>query len=298
MGAKNKIAAPTKLVELHPITDAKILTVNPSFINNLLAQGVLGYRRSSEPKTQILELNCTELRGCMLTTLTHCLKIAYCEKGSVRESCIESEMAKIVPVTVDVCMTALYAKLRSIHQFFGPLPVQYSTAPSYIEDVELPLPYALAIQDLGMFEKSCLQQNLIMVPTFPPGTEHEGRANEAYNVFDYMLYVPVLKELGFRFKSIDSSVKAGSPWWTYKVMTVYGTADLACTLPPSLYPNYSVTLRMLFVVPNSVDDCTVPDIIQHAPDTMDYGRHAKELRYGTDVRTFLALSHFPSEWWS
>ncbi|XP_073018254.1 uncharacterized protein [Primulina eburnea] len=192
---------------------------------------------------------------------------------------------------------AIYAKLRSIFKAYGKHASRYASAPAYTKDVELPLPFALAIQELGVFETCSLLTNFVYAPTYPEGVEHEGRKKSAYPHAEYLSYLPTLKELGIPCKSIDPRVKTGSSWWTYKVKNFHDTHDLICTLPPSLYSDLSAIIRSVFLIPK-LESNECKDVVQPPADAKDYGTRLKDVIPGSAVRSFLALCHGPEEEWS
>ena len=277
------------------------LDVDPKYLSLLTTRGEIGYWRASDRKVlanRVLTLDCTEFRRTIGATLTSALRIVYYQQGSMRQADIDAEIAAFVPLAVDVCMTALYAKLRNIHRSHNVHPTRYTTAPSYAKDVELPLPFALAIQELGVFETNSLTANVLCIPTFPEGTQHEGRAAAANHITRYLSYLPTLRELGLPLKTIDVHLKKGSPWWTYKLSVQDNTVDLVCTIPPSLYTDFSAQLRMLFIVPTAADAFDAAELVEHDAAIPHFGVRAKELRRGINYRAFLALCHSPSECWT
>ncbi|CAH9147137.1 unnamed protein product [Cuscuta epithymum] len=162
------------------------------------------------------------------------------------ESAILALTTEITKLTTDVCMAAIYAKLHNIHKSFGRYESRYASD----DDVPLPLPFAVAVQDFGVFETHSMVTNLILAATYPEGLQHEGISQPTYCSAEYLSFIPTLKELGFPLKPIDPHVTAGSPRWTYKVKNIYGTCDLACILPPSHYSELSAILRTVLLVPD------------------------------------------------
>jgi hypothetical protein len=84
-------------------------------ISILSARGEIGYwswraTAAKELARRNLEINVTELRRCMASILNDSLMILYFDSGSMCDADINTELKAIVPVIIDVCMTALYAK--------------------------------------------------------------------------------------------------------------------------------------------------------------------------------------------
>lgn len=163
-------------------------------------------------------------------------------------------------------MSALYAKLRSIHKSYGKHGTRYTSSPSYSEEVEILPPFALAIQEFGAFETHSLENQSIYSPTFPEGNQNEGREKAEYPLTEYLSFLPTIKSLAIPCKSIDSKLTAGSAWWTYIVRNVHHTSDLVCTLPPLHYSYQTAVLRSVYMAPTSIDDPTVANIVKVPKD--------------------------------
>lgn len=278
------------------------LGVNPSYLNTLSVRREIGFwidRARKDLPRVVIPLSPANMRRGFAFTLRSSMTVLYHNLGSMTQAAIDAELELFVPVAVDVCMTAIYAKLRNIHRSYNVHPTRYPTPPSYANEVELPLPFALAIQELGVFESRSVTNRSLYIPTYPEDTLYEGRANADYRISTYISFLRTLRKLKIPLKSINPQIKIGSPWWTYQVRNLHNTVYLVCTLPPSLYSDFSAQLRMLFVVPADEDaGAAAADIITFPQEPLFYGIRAKELRLGISLRTFLALSHCPEEMWT
>jgi len=277
------------------------LDINPLYTSRLEGRREIGfYHHVNGKKLDAIyfEINVREFRRCITDVLTKVLTIRYYSHGNLRDSEIATELAEIVPLTVSATMCALYAKLRSIHRAYGKLTSRYTTPPRYTKEVELPLPLAIAIQDFGTFQTSCLPTNYVFAPTYPEGTLYEGRADADFNITDYLSYIPTFRQLGLPLKTVDPVMKKGTSWWTYQVSNSDNTTDLTCILPPSLYTPLSAQIRSLFLATKeNSTECS--DIISFTGKTIvSFGVRLCEAPPNTNVRTFLALSHGPLEEWS
>ncbi|KAG2390763.1 uncharacterized protein HKW66_Vig0252990 [Vigna angularis] len=285
--------------ELVPIlTKRLVLDGNPTYLRKLVDRGEIGYRRVGAGKAltaRSFNVNVRYFRDSIKDVMTKVLTVRYENLGDMRPTDITAEITTYVPHIADICMTALYAKLRSINLAYGQHATRYTTAPSYTKDIELPLPLALAIQEFGSFQSHSLESNLIMIPTYPEGTQHEGRSAAAYPFAEYLTYVPTLARLGIPLKSVDAGVKTGSAWWTFKLEVIFGSADLICTLPRSHYSDMSAQLRMLFI---AGDETHPPEDIVSLPATYNnFGTLASLITKQYNSRTFLAIIHGPKEEW-
>jgi len=302
MGPSSMITDEAKATALLPrqIQRASI-EPNPAYLKRLEQRGEIGFRRLLGKKKlamQLVVLDVSEFRRCIQHVLQGVLQLRYHSLGSYRNSEISAEIEEIVPLTADMCMSALYARLRSIHKSYGKYATRYSTAPCYTKDVELPLPLALAIEQIGSFETHSLETNTLVVPTYPEGTKNEGRRSDEYQVTEYLAYIPTFKELGIPCKAVDTRLKTGTAWWTYKVRNLIETTDLICLLPPSHYSDLSAQLRACFLAEVYEDPLHCKDIIAIDEEAPTFGTKFRELPIGYNIRVFLALCHGPEEEWS
>nr|WKB12160.1 coat protein 2 [Allium deltapartitivirus] len=275
------------------------LDVNPAYIRKLKDREELGYMRAAdkqELEVKSFELDPKALRDAMTGTLKAALTYRWFAHTSMSNTQIETQINKIAPYIVDMCMSALYAKLRNIHKAYGKHGTRYPSAPLYNKDFELPLPFALAIQELGVIQTHSMETNYLLVPTYPEGTQNEGRSSADFPGAQYMSYVPKLKSNGILCKSVDTRIKHGSAWWTFKVENAYGTSDLVGILPPSHYSDLSAQLRALFLHCDEDDKCQ--DIIKLDANTATYTTKLRDFLPGFNVRTFLALIHAPKNEWT
>ncbi|XP_014521564.1 uncharacterized protein LOC106778153 isoform X1 [Vigna radiata var. radiata] len=273
--------------ELVPVlTKRLVLDGNPTYLRNLVECQEIGYEREWAGKAltvRSVNINVQYFRNSIVSVMTKVLTARYEYLGKRKTD-----------ITADIT-TYVYAKLRGINRLYGQHATRYATAPSYTKDIELPLPLALAIQEFGSFNTHSLERNLIMIPTYPEGTQHEGRSAATYPSVEYLTYVSTLTRLGIPLKSVDSRVKSGSAWWTFKLRIISDSVDLICTLPRSHYSDMSVQLRMLFI--SSDDEHPPQDIIALDDPQPNYGTLASLITQQFNSRTFLAIIQGPKEEW-
>ncbi|KAI3519653.1 hypothetical protein L1887_08868 [Cichorium endivia] len=247
-----------------------------------------GYWPNNNIDPKFFEIDVGYFRGAMTNVLTRVLFDRYNSRSAVRPFKINNELTHIVPVVVDMCMSALYKKLRSVNRSCGVYASRYLSSPSYSKATELPLPFALAIQEFGHFTTHSLQKNYLMIPTYPEITRDEGRASDRHPGAYYHSYIPTLKRIGIEMKSVDYNVKSGSPWWTFKVLNLEKTTDLVCTLPRSHYSDLDAILRSVFCFADPASsECK--DIIKLPAGTGDYGTLMHCMEPGFNARSFFAL---------
>lgn len=273
--------------------------VNPNYILSLRATHELGFsRRFSQWKPSIVyvDLIPENMRKVITSTLMLGLAQRFIRAGNLKIAMITQILKDIVPVTCDAIMAATYAKLRYIHKLHGEHSQRYSSSPSYNKDIELPFPFAIAIQDLGIIESQDTEDKSLYLPDFPEGTANEGRIETKWSAFTYQSYIPMMKENGVPFKSVNPHLKIGSAWWTFKVEKQQNTVDLICTLPPLHYTPHSVATRSLFLDTSNVP--TDMQIIKLDNFKSDYGSYMREGGIGYSIRAFHALCQAPEEDWN
>lgn len=180
----------------------------------------------------------------------------------------DAEAADHATVTADVCMSALYAKLRNIHRTFGTYSNRYTNSARYTKNIELPVPFAEAISNIGVFNIEMTVNIKTIVPTYPEGTENEGCSCEEFPIARYCGILPHMKNAGIPLKSIDIHDTTGTAWWTFKVKHDGNRYAFAGIFPPVLYSNLSCHIAQMFIV----TDChgTFSPIVTHQAEDSPY----------------------------
>ncbi|KAM0053466.1 hypothetical protein Hdeb2414_s0007g00259901 [Helianthus debilis subsp. tardiflorus] len=274
------------------------LTINPEFVRKLCAEGIIGYARLDSqrlPTMRYYTINVATFRE----TISHLLT-SYISRKLYEWTFDETDnlLTTIIPAITDACMSALYAKLHSIHTKFRTYADRYATAPTYTQDIKLPIPFADAIQNFGPFTPSGTVIHYLCIPTYPENIANEGRCSE--NLSSSQLdqsYLPYLKQIGIPVMSVDTRADLGSPWWSYKVKYIYGQYDLRCIYPPSNYADHSAMVAALFARAN--DEGEALPIVQHLADDKDYAFRLREAPDGIfQQKMFAALCNAPSVEWT
>lgn len=275
-------------------------TANPDFATKLRNTHSLGFNRpvgARAPTMRYYTLNVRNLFNAFNALTTSYLKFKLYEAQVMSYAEADAEVAVMAPIIANACMAALYARLRNIHQQFQEYATRYTARPSYNKAIELPLPFADAVQNIGVFSPVGTLTNIVVVPNYPEGTQNEGRSTQNWSSYQYEAYIPQLKSLGIPLKSVDTHLKTGSLWWTYSVSYVNDTFDLRCIYPPINYTDHSVMLAGLFLVTNAADH-TVLSIVQRHADEILYAYRARELPDDYNMKAFSALIHSPPHEWS
>ncbi|DAZ87297.1 TPA_asm: coat protein [Arceuthobium sichuanense virus 8] len=275
------------------------LSIDPKYVDSFVRREIAGHETASNqrvPTARYYTLSIDAFRSIIENLLRNFLSIKYAEKDKIPVSAIEAELDSFIPVTVDACCSALYSKLRNVHKQYGQYSTRYPTPPTYAKEIELPLPLADAIQNFGVFKPRCINQNYICIPLHPENMNNEGRGSQNWSSFQYEAYKPILRDLGIPLKSVDTRIKSGTAWWTYRPQLVNGTVDLRCIFPPINYSDHSALVASMFVSLNSIGD-PVP-LIQHLLDDSDYPVRLREINSDFPLNAFSSLCHAPSDEWT
>ncbi|GER36771.1 pheophorbide a oxygenase family protein [Striga asiatica] len=277
------------------------LTINPDYVRKLKASNILGFQRlpaASRSTARYYTLRVDQLRSRFSYILENYLSIKLNEQEEILSfDEVTNKVNAITPIIVNACMTAVYLKLHNIHKSFQTHSTRFATPPSYTEDLELPLPFADAISQLGVFTPSGLTKNIFCVPVYPEGTENEGRSSEIWHNYDYENVMPCLRTLGIKLKSVDTKSEVGSAWWTFRHEHVYGHFDLRCIFSPVNYSDHACLLASMFIPHENPDNDASSLIVFHNDDVPNYPCRLREIPPGFQLRAFSALCHGPREEW-
>nr|CAH2618750.1 putative coat protein 2 [Conifer deltapartitivirus]CAI5383871.1 putative coat protein 2 [Conifer deltapartitivirus] len=272
------------------------LEINPAYLDRLKQSNTLGFTlpTGSRPLDAThIELDVKEFRKAVKHVMKSFLIRMFLEQNRLSNLEIQAEISTLVPLIVDSTMNAVYARLRAIHKQEGEHATRFNAPPTYTKDIELPLPIADAVQQLGPFEVKDVKKKYLIYPVYPANTLNEGRKRQVYSSRKYVSITSTLKELKIPMKSVVTQARSGSAWWTYKVVQNCGLQDLVCTLPPCHYTMHSANLRGVFLSDsNPVKDY---QIINLSKLTDDYGTMLRECGNGYNVRAMSALCHTRDE---
>lgn len=274
-------------------------SLNERYKKWLKEENILGWRRvPSEFKTRIKDivLDLSVLRDAIKDVMTSVLVWRMTEDGGYTDEEVTTLSGSIAKSVSEAFMTAMYAKLRFIHNQSRTHASRYTTRPSFSKVVELPLPLAYAVEGLGIFETHSEPEIRKIVPSIAEGTKYEGREEEEFKTLEYQDDMFLMSKLGIPMKTIIPQTQAGNPWWTYKVLKITEKLNLQCTLPPSHYTEYSAHLRSVFLS-NSVKN-NEKQLIGFDEVKPIYGTMFRERDIGFNRLAFEAICHSPEEVWN
>lgn len=278
------------------VSERKVLQIDPAYIDYCLINRIVGFERlpsQRNPTLRYYQINLPVFRQAITEVMTLRLTIMLLQEGILTRNEITTELNTIVPIIVDSCTSALYARLHNIHRKFGTHFERFQSPPSYQNKIELlPLPFADAIQNIGVFNPHGTVVNYSCIPVFPEGVQNEGRIQNFYSD-----YVSLLERLGIPVKSVDTGIEGGSSaWWTLKYEQVLDSVDFRCTYSHSNYSVYSAQLFALFMTWD--EEGNVQQLFERPSDEILNTVCCREATRELRDRTFAALSHAPHMEWN
>lgn len=277
------------------------LTVNPDYVDKLRYSKTIGFARPAAQRIaapRYYQINIVNFRNALSAVATDYLKIKFYEQGLLTYAEVDAELEELIPVLVNACMAALYSKLRNIHKSFQTYATRFNAPPSYSKEIELPLPFADAIQNFGVFSPVGTTTNYLCVPVYPEGVQNEGRSTQNWQSYTYESLSTYMRDLGIPLKSVDTRLKTGSPWWTYRREYRNGHYDLRCIFSPANYSDHSALLASVFLSKINAQNVARDIIAPLADDVLDYPVRLREIPDGFQLRAFSALCHAPREEWN
>jgi hypothetical protein len=286
--------------EITPVDFSRLIgQANPEFAQSMRDAGELGYGRptaNQDLDTRSYNLVPTQLRARFVAVLTHALTLLYREHGNKTLAAAETLATADATVTADACMAAIYSRLRTINKSYNNNATRYPSHPTFPKECELPLPFAIAIENIGMFATEDVITKVLVIPAYPENTQNEGRSAGTWSLSQYYSAAARMKELNIPFKKVNIVNKSGSPWWTLKPILNHGRFDLQCIFPPMLYTALSVSIATLFLGTNAQGEAAM--IYSAANDDVKHPLRASDIQARDITKAFYALCNLPSYYWS
>nr|UHA47119.1 hypothetical protein [Raphanus sativus cryptic virus 2] len=299
--AATQVAANTATKDLLQWPIERLATqVNQVFLDTIIQNGEGGYEVPDDqivPTLRVYEIHVTNLRNAFRSVLYTVLRTKFIERGDRTVNAATTLATNVSNLTADACMAALFAKLRTLHRQIYTYKGRFTDQPTYTKDIELPLPFAVAIDGIGMFRTSAMSTRFNVVPVYPEGTKNEGRSADSINFLEYKSYLAYFAEIGIPTRTIDTRVTPGNAWWTYRTSYDGDVYDLKINYPPLHFNDHLANLAIMFLG-NSGANRNNSSIIITKDDDLDYGWHVKDIREGEQARAFAALSQWAPRYWN
>lgn len=270
----------------------------------LVRNNILGFERlpnSRVPTPRYYTLNLNAFRGAILNTASRYLRLRLTEPNILTKEAIDEKMDKMVPLIVNACVSALYAKLYAIHQAFNTYTNRFLTTPTYHDGMELPLPFADAIANIGVYTPGGSVDLYNLVPVYPENIHNEGRIvkdgdDDDDGKYDYEWCMNVMKDLGVPLKCVDTEVKSGSPWWTMRPVQFREEVDFQCVFSASNYSDDAVLTAVMFLYKD--EEGVAKGVVDPRDDDLEYGFRCWEMTDVDPHLVFAARCNAPMIEWS
>lgn len=210
--------------------------------------GTFYKRNKMEDACKWATLNATAFRASLNATLRGVIRRLLLKDHFESETNITARLDFVVPKLVaGICMMT-YLRLRTVNFGLEDEGNVYMVKPKTSAPLEIPKPFAIALQQLGAIEIVGLPNRVIAYPAL----ETTDAANflqvtaSRYKPNEYAQAVEYCKSIGMQFAPIDNSSKAGSAWWLFQGHTDDGAFQLTCPLPESNFTEQDALLHLMF----------------------------------------------------
>ncbi|GAV63346.1 hypothetical protein CFOL_v3_06864 [Cephalotus follicularis] len=218
---------------------------------SLKLEGKLGYflpRTATHPIPTYVTLNDQEYRTVIYSTLQQVLHRLLRLKGNIEDADANTRVEDTALSLMKGICVLTYMKLRAVNSLATSQLNLFRRKPKAPIDLKVPVPYALAISQLGRVKVRSLEEEKTLSPTcsleatknFLIGPNFSWSSTEYAQAREYA------ESLGMQFASADLGVKLGSAWWLLRRTNDDGTYGLDCILPEDNYTEAAVVLNSLF----------------------------------------------------
>nr|CAH2618869.1 putative coat protein [Conifer deltapartitivirus]CAI5383870.1 putative coat protein [Conifer deltapartitivirus] len=262
--------------------------------------GTIGHRFSRlqiSTRPQYVELSCHRMRNAIVHTLSMVmLRILY-TKGVLESQEVIQRSQSMATILSNGTMMLLYKKLRNIHLTEFDHFDRFARKPKVPDTLEVPVPYAYALQSLGKVKVNSLTTDLEVAPLFPRNETNFGMDTvNSWSLDEHTQCVEYVKSLGIPCCTVNLGVKVGSAWWLMRQEAVDSTIRITCPLPESNFTERAAVLSTLFTLGTNYPVANnVADLSSFGND--NYGTMLQNPPSGVNVSTFHAIADIlPSGW--
>nr|CAH2618759.1 putative coat protein [Port Orford cedar deltapartitivirus]CAI5383893.1 putative coat protein [Port Orford cedar deltapartitivirus] len=263
-------------------------------------EGFVGHkfrRTATAEQPTYVEIDVDVIATCMKEIFKHETTRILKNKGVLSTSEIQRRVNSMSDTIINGCRLMIYLKMQELH--FTLLDEYDKFAESYRvkDNFELPLPYALCIQQLGLVKIASLTEELHLAPTVrTQPTRFMIEPGSSWSLSEHNEYVDYMKSLGMRFAQVNPKVKMGSTWWLYRQRQIDGILCLACPLPESNFTESGAVIHSMFF--DNIEDPTGHEIADLSPiGNKFYGMMMRNPRCGIQLSSFRALCNEEHSIW-
>ncbi|UFK61916.1 coat protein 2 [Silvergrass cryptic virus 1] len=254
--------------------------------------GIFYARDKAENPLTWFELNANNFRTSVAATLRSALFRLMVNKGYEDDDDIERRLNRVVPVLIRGVCLMTYLKIRAVNLAISTAGDRYILKPKVPEPFEVPLPFAIAISQLGAFEINSLAERKIAIPGLSDADATARLLDGRFTAAEYAHATEFAKSLGIQFSAVDLDVKLGSAWWMFRATPVDEVFTLICPLPESNFTETNSLIYLMFCVNQDGSFGTQLFALGDYAAT-DYGSMLRNPHDGANVNAFFAFSDDP-----
>lgn len=276
---------------------------NHKYVIDLKERGLLGLFRSRD-KTQPTPIRITidpiGFHKAIASTLFAYLENALRKKSTLNEPDAIERAKLMALVLADGCALMAYLKVRSItvSEFQDDYEENNLKRPRVTGDHVIPIPFAFAIQQLGIVHVSDLDQEFKYAPVFINEGHCFGIPTERiWNPNDYYEAVAYAKTLGMQFGIVDLKEKKGTAWWLFNPYVKENVFELICTIPEV---NFTSALALTYALFLPKDPNAGATLLFDISDllTNNYGSMMRLPHNGINLTAFESIAETEQEVWT
>lgn len=235
---------------------------------------------------------CLGIRSVLRTALIRALPL----KGYTNPTEIETQATNIAITLSTGCMMMFYCRLRAINKSFFETSSTFILKPHVPDSFEIPTPYAIAFQNLGLFRAENLVREIELIPTVSAAeAEQYCLGTSRWSPPAYQTAMELAKSVGISFQRIDLTVKYGSAWWLLNSVQDDGNYSLNCCLPESNYTKEDAVIRALWCVTDTGNFHV--DIADLSALTLERGTFLRNPPPDIAVTCFYGMMEAPAPVW-
>jgi hypothetical protein len=256
--------------------------------------GIFYKRDKAENAFKWAEIDVTVYRRSIYFTIEEVLRRCMVKAGYENDEDIGHLLTRYVPLLVNgVCMLT-YLKVRSVNFALSPEGDRYNVKPKVSLALEVPLPFAIAISQLGAVEINSMPRRTIAVPAISvvEAAHFMIPRDQRFKAADYAHAVKFAKSLGIDFSTVDLNMKAGSAWWLLRGEITEEVFQLSLPLPESNFTEDDAILHSMFCMnPDRSFGTTLFSLGELNAGT--YGSILRNPHKGMNANSFFALCSGP-----
>nr|CAH2618946.1 putative coat protein [Japanese plum-yew deltapartitivirus]CAI5383960.1 putative coat protein [Japanese plum-yew deltapartitivirus] len=306
-GTRSKIATriefpkmpPAELTAFEQISTDEVEVGNTRYNFVQQTEGYVGHRFSREKleKTPTyINIDVVNIQTAIGETLTGEFSRLLRAKGVLDSNELLQRAAVLADWMVNGASLLIFLKLQEIHFTDWTQYRKFAEGPRIVQEIEIPLPYALCIQQLGTVKINSMTTEMTVIPTYPTNVTDFFLTDTNWNAAEHAENVAYVKALGVPCSTVNLSTKIGSAWWLMRQETVDGTVRISCPLPESNFTEAGTVMNSMFLtgrgdpVINKIADLTPLGI-------KNYGIMLQNPRRGIQVAAFHALCGSDDNFW-